>query len=416
MESIVIVNGFSTSVYLAPYLRKVGFHLVHVEDESTPKYFKSSHREYNYDLCIEGKSFSEVLSELELFNVYAVIAGTDSGSSLADKLANQLCPQKSNDLSLSAARNSKHEMFQVLMAAGLTATEQTIFRNFSLLEAWLENKTYPYVVKPTISSGGTGVRIVHDFPSLRSAITENVSTRTIYDEEPEVLVQTALVGQEYIVNTVSASSIHEVVEVWKVQRNKSGVPILSHMELVNNNDVSLILVEYIRKVLDCLGWRSGPCHSEVMIVNGKPSLIEVNPRLHGDMLPDILTPIIGTNHVLKTVDSLSLDKPLAKNLAPPIQSEFCIKMMLHFHESGKIIKQPNWSLIEKLDSYKGKISRIVNGTYVSSSHSVSTSAASIFLSHPSKKVISNDFQKIKEWELSIDECLNSNELPRKVIL
>lgn len=54
------------------------------------------------------------------------------------------------------------------------------------------------------------------------------------------------------------------------------------MELEHpNSDASLVLIPYALDVLNAVGIVNGPSHQEIMIVNGKPVLIEVGARLHG---------------------------------------------------------------------------------------------------------------------------------------
>merc|ERR1712178_394386 len=55
------------------------------------------------------------------------------------------------------------------------------------------------------------------------------------------------------------------------------------------------LTSYVFRVLDAVGLRFGPCHTEVMMTPRGPVLVEVNARMHGLQGPLMTEFATGTN-------------------------------------------------------------------------------------------------------------------------
>ena len=84
------------------------------------------------------------------------------------------------------------------------------------------------VVKPCEGAGSDGVTICNSKQDVRDAFlkldgTRNVLGLTTY----EVLVQEYLVGDEYVVDTVSRDGVHKCVAIWKYdKRIFNGSPVV----------------------------------------------------------------------------------------------------------------------------------------------------------------------------------------------
>ena len=94
--------------------------------------------------------------------------------------------------------------------------------------AHLTSGAFKAVVKPCEGAGSDGVTICNSKQEVRDAFlkldgTRNVLGLTTY----EVLVQEYLVGDEYVVDTVSRDGVHKCVAIWKYdKRIYNGSPVV----------------------------------------------------------------------------------------------------------------------------------------------------------------------------------------------
>ena len=131
-----------------------------------------------------------------------------------------------------------------------------------------------------------------------SALEDSFSKTNLYGEAlSEMLVQECIVGDEYIVNTVSCEGMHRVTLVWKYNKIKTaeGAIIYDTCETVNElNIAEAEMIEYAYDVADAMGIQYGPVHGEYMIDENGPVLIEVNCRpCGGGMTAEFLDKIAG---------------------------------------------------------------------------------------------------------------------------
>ena len=98
-----------------------------------------------------------------------------------------------------------------------------------VLKGWpMTSGAFKAVVKPCEGAGSDGVTICNSKQDVRDAFlkldgTRNVLGLTTY----EVLVQEYLVGEEYVVDTVSRDGVHKCVAIWKYdKRIFNGSPVV----------------------------------------------------------------------------------------------------------------------------------------------------------------------------------------------
>ena len=98
-----------------------------------------------------------------------------------------------------------------------------------VLKGWpVTSGAFKAVVKPCEGAGSDGVTICNSKQEVRDAFlkldgTRNVLGLTTY----EVLVQEYLVGDEYVVDTVSRDGVHKCVAIWKYdKRIYNGSPVV----------------------------------------------------------------------------------------------------------------------------------------------------------------------------------------------
>jgi biotin carboxylase len=83
--------------------------------------------------------------------------------------------------------------------------------------------------------------------------------------------------------------------------------------------------ENVRAALNALGLTWGPSHVELRLAESGPTIIEVNPRLAGGFIPELVRLASGIDLIEATVKLATGSRP---NLEPVIDSHACIRFSL----------------------------------------------------------------------------------------
>lgn len=404
--TVVVVDGYSSGNLLAPALRAQGYGVVHVHSE--PNYplppYKPTFREEDYDRDLHfGGKFRELLDLVEGFSPLAVIAGTESGVSLADKLSAAL-GTPNNGLSLSQARRDKFEMGEAIQKAGLRSPKQ--FRSDSLEEilGWVSSHgRWPVVLKPLMSAGTEDVYICHNRKEVEMAFGN------IYGKQNKmgilndfVLVQEYIPGKEFAVNTVSSKGRHVVTDIWLYEKHeiKGGATVYDVDWLLPfEGEEQAQLVPYAFRVLDALGLRHGSAHLEIKLPpDGGPVLIEMGARLYGGGFPALAGQATGQSQV-----ELSLMTYLNPERFPPASEGYRLRKhaaVLQLQSQGKGGRL-SFRMLGGLRKLPG-VSRVTfsfgEGDLLPRSKDLSTYVGAVELLHPDPEVLKKTIQTIREWE------------------
>ena len=294
----VLVDAYSTGNYLPPAFARLGVDLLHLQStpELMPSMLAPARESYQDFLVYDSDDTERDLKELA---PAFVLAGQEAGVPLADSLSETL-GLRTNGATLSSARRNKHHMIEAVRAAGLRTAEQLLTTDADEAVAWATSRGHwPCVAKPLESASTDGVFICRDEDDLRRAFPAILTAQNIFDDPNEqVLVQSYLAGTEYIVDAVSVDGHAVVVGVWQYDKRllSNGKPIYNRDILVDPDaDVVAPMVEYTKQVLAALGVRNGPSHSEIIVTERGPVVVEVGARLNGNMHPAFHDICLGTN-------------------------------------------------------------------------------------------------------------------------
>ncbi|HEY7213102.1 MAG TPA: pyridoxal-phosphate dependent enzyme, partial [Thermoanaerobaculia bacterium] len=207
------------------------------------------------------------------------------------------------DPGVAATCRDKHAVREVLRAAGLPVPGFRLLR--SLEEAWSASQevAYPCVLKPVSESSSKGVRLVCDAEELLAHFREVHGWSENARQQPmegKVLLETLLEGPEYSVETFTLERGHTHV-VGVTTKHLSAPPLFvetghdfpSRIEA----EREAALVRSALAALDALGYDFGPAHTEIRLTADGPVVVEVNPRLAGGMIPELVFNALGVDLV-----------------------------------------------------------------------------------------------------------------------
>jgi cysteine synthase A len=197
----------------------------------------------------------------------------------------------------------KHATREALRLAGLPVAEFRLLH--SPEEAWAAGQevSYPCVLKPVSESSSKGVRLVRDAEELRAHFCEVHGWRENTRHQPvegNVLLETFLEGPEYSVETFTLERGHTRV-VGVTTKHLSPPPLFVELGHDFPSQIEAELQAALERsalaALDALGYDFGPAHTEIRLTAQGPVVVEVNPRLAGGMIPELVFNALGVDLV-----------------------------------------------------------------------------------------------------------------------
>lgn len=202
-----------------------------------------------------------------------------------------------------------------LRQAGLPTPAFQLLRGRAEAEQCAAQVSYPCIVKPRGDSSSHGVVQVHDAAELLTHYGElaawgrNVRGQAV---DGSVLVESLLVGPEYSVETFTTADGHTHV-VGVTDKHLSPPPLFVE---VGHDFPSRAPAELRAQVaaaavqaLAAVGFDCGPAHTEVRLTPQGAVVVEINPRLAGGMIPELVAHALGVDLVQAWFDHL-LGRPV----------------------------------------------------------------------------------------------------------
>lgn len=251
-------------------------------------------RDLYTDLYPEGKqpvkvqapeSYEETLELVRKMDPALVIPGSDEGLIWAARLTEDLNLTGNRLDTIKKIRN-KAECQQIIADAGIRSIKgRTVSSLEEALDFYQELGQDRIVVKPLSSGASKGVFICENKEQFTEAVKRDLQESSdATGIKGTILLQEYVDGIEYIVNTVSYKGHHKVTATMYYEKTlmPGKARIYRTMNtLPPDSETGRSIIEYTLKVLEAVGLEYGPVHSEIMIDEKGPVLIEANLRLSG---------------------------------------------------------------------------------------------------------------------------------------
>jgi len=429
----VVVDPYSSGRFLLYELKRREMPIICIRSslQLSPYFLKvyDSHKDYFVEtIDYENlQCLDQLVDHLRAkpYQVVAVFGGSEPGVELADRLAEALKLTTANGTELLHARKDKAAMQEQLRQCGVPAAEQFKSGNLDKLLQWARARgQWPVVAKPTGGCGSDGVFFCKDEMDLITAHKEIIgAVNPSGIENSDIALQEFLSGDEYIVDTVSYEGKHLSVAIW-VYKKEHGLPWNSTAIMNKQNklirpdgEIQDLLVSYVFRVLDAVGLRYGPCHTEVMLTPRGPILVEVNARLHGLQGPRLIELCTGTSKATYAADVLLGGGELFSSLYTPPPSRYlypmprqCVQLVLISPVQGylKVAIQDAITQMQ-LPSVVEVLPAVSKGGYLRQSCDLPTSAGQVLMVHESEDQIKADICQIRAAEESGNLYLVSQE-------
>src|SRR3990167_223818 len=177
-------------------------------------------------------------------------------------------------------------------------------------ETWIkENELVdsPLIIKPPMSAGSDKVFHIPAKGNWKIAFKRVLTepSKITGKISETVVVQEQAIGTEFAVGTVSANGKHYLAHLIKYNKTSSHdrKTVFDYVEFVPYNEEEHgELFDYTQKALDALGIRWGAAHTEIMLTEKGPCLIESGARMCGGPVVGFARTATGSSQADKLVE------------------------------------------------------------------------------------------------------------------
>jgi biotin carboxylase len=182
----------------------------------------------------------------------------------------------------------KFRMRQVLAAASLDDTFSSPVISPDDVRSFASACGYPVILKPRMATASIGVSLIAGPDDLAPAYSWVFGS-----DEPwngKLVAEKFLRGSEYSVECFSEDGEHSAVAV--TEKNRGSVHFVESGHLLPApvpEETRRRLGSFVMASLTALGVRAGPTHSEVIVTESGPRMVETHVRLGGDEIPELIS-------------------------------------------------------------------------------------------------------------------------------
>lgn len=193
---------------------------------------------------------------------------------------------------------NKFEQRTRLKAAGLATPAYRYVTDPGEAVAFAEAVGLPVIVKPVVGSGSMGVRLCTSLAEA-SAQTCYLLQEGDFASSPGVLVEQYIVGPEFSVETMA----QDVIGI--TAKHLGSLPFF--VEIGHDfparlpTQVKQEIATSVTTAIRVLGLSWGPAHTELRLGPEGPVIIEVNPRMAGDFIPQLVRLAYGLDLIKEMI-------------------------------------------------------------------------------------------------------------------
>jgi biotin carboxylase len=297
MESVVIIEPYSTGVVLVRRCREMGYRtIVLTYNAGQRKQSEAGLAHADRVEFVDTNDSIAVIARLVQLqteeNIRAVMPGFEYYVPLAAQAAEALgCPGLSTEHVFKV--RMKNEMRAALRNAGLSYPKFRQVSKRSELESAALDVNFPAVLKPVNMAGSLGVRRINTFEDLVNTYDAMMAQEVTDLDLPlkrELLLEEYLSGPEFSVEGyVDEPNINIVSITEKILSAEPFFIEIGHIVQANIKPYSQAAIEnYVAAVVRALHITLGLFHAEIRLTARGPVLIEIGARLPGDRICDLI--------------------------------------------------------------------------------------------------------------------------------
>jgi biotin carboxylase len=206
--------------------------------------------------------------------------------------------------------HDKDAMRTWLRERGIDGAAAARVEDLEELRDFVQQNGLPCIVKPVSSSSSIGVSKITSEADLERAFHRAGGSGT------GVLVEEFFDGLQFSVEAFSEAGEHEVVGVTRKYSDPLTFVELGHVSPADlTADERQGIEVYVKRILEAIGVRNGPTHTEVVLTTKGPRVIETHIRMGGDKIPDLTKDATAVD-----IDDCAVRQTLGEQVLPGIRA------------------------------------------------------------------------------------------------
>lgn len=187
---------------------------------------------------------------------------------------------------------NKAEMRKCLQQSGVPIPQFYKVSDQSEFEEAIRRFDKPFIIKPADNSGSRGIFLVEDIKDIEFAKNAYLYSKQ-NSRSGDVVVEEYMRGPEVSVETLSVDGVCHVIQI--TDKLTTGAPHFVEMGHSQPSRLEQSVLDRICEVaIDAniaVGIKNGPSHTEIIVTEEGPKIVELGARLGGDCITTHLVPL-----------------------------------------------------------------------------------------------------------------------------
>lgn len=265
-------------------------------------------------------------------SVKCIVSFIDSYVYLAAKLSNQFCQTRLSAEAMEIMEDkilTRHHLKDKKYSLSYyILTQDTSVEEFL---KYFSGK-FPIVVKSPKSCGSKDVYFVKSIIQLRNRLN---FLRDKY-KDTDILIEEYLNGSQVIVESLVHEGLIQIASIIEQEITRSEKFIVTGYSISNEIESNKLkaLVEVSHEIINDLGLKNGNCHLELRYDGNAWKLIEVNPRIAGGVVNELILEAYGYNYAKQILQVYTGNTPIINKT----KEETIYTHYMTVHTLGKLQK------------------------------------------------------------------------------
>jgi biotin carboxylase len=305
---LVVISGNDSSL---PLVRPTNtdITLIQTPDRATD-FQRSSVDRFIEVLEISAESLTDLLRSIHQESPVTALACFLESAILAAAIAADTLNIPSNPVEAVRTAHNKALTRQALDRHGVPQQPWRLCRSIDEVIAFRNGLSgAPIVVKPVTGAGSAGVRLIRNDADLHTAWDSIGGLKwwaLLDNPDHAVIVEAVLSGSEFSVEAMSVDGRHEILAITgKLTTGEPEFVELGHWQPAQlHQDQHDAVVKRTVEILDAIGHRTGPSHTEVFVDGLNVGVVETHTRFGGDQIWELTQLTTGRHFATETIFAL----------------------------------------------------------------------------------------------------------------
>ncbi|MCD4644869.1 hypothetical protein AR454_21780 [Bacillus mycoides] len=289
-ERILIIGGGEKILSGA---KESGLEVISIQKQEQFKesFFQYADKTFVFDYEEVEALLPIVKGIYEAYQFQYVISMTETGL-IPAALINDMLGLPGNSVDTVRLLKDKLAMRCLLNSKGISRVIAESGKTRDDIEKFGNANGWPIIVKPIDGAGSFGIFCINDLSQIDSAWKEIQDLNL-----GSFIMEEFLQGPEVSVEAFSSNGNHVVVAITDKLTLPNFVEIGHSVPAQINETIKDEIVETVVAMLDAVGLKNGPSHTEIRLTKNGPRIVESHNRVGGDKIHDLVEYVYGIDMV-----------------------------------------------------------------------------------------------------------------------